>query len=786
MFKAGRAITGMCLMLAFLCVLGAPAARAGTYEVAVCHNPYSTWTAPTDGITFPLDGTHQDAGVYDGCGVGGYIYATLDGTVAHGPGDVAAWEFSAPAGTTIEAAQLWRAAYSGFGSADGWPVTDYDTISANGTLNVASSCSQDWSCASVGTGPSTELVAANLLTLDNLTDVTAIEGTSICAGDPVCAPGSGAYCPELGGENCIASNHLYAMVVQLEDDTAPSGSDVSGTLITPGVLSGEVGVSFDATDTGSGLYSASVEVDGAAVATSTINTNGGHCVPLDGTGGGAPLRFGWIVPCVLSGSGSLAFDTSTLHDGDHSATVTVTDAAGNTGTAWSGTIDTDNAPKGGSPLVFGDPAQGQTLSAATGSWAPAPSGYAYQWERCSATGAACAAIPAATSPAYTVVGADDYHQLAVLVTASNADGSTSVLSEPTAVVLDTNGYPSPPSPPALVSGSLPSIVGTAREGDVLAAQPGQWTGGPLAYRYQWQSCDASGLGCTGIAGATGTSYRLAHADDYHRVRVVLTASGPGGTSQAASGPSQLIADAGGGTSPPTAGSSPAATPPPAGTSAQRVANGIGACADPSLRATIGDASSATVALGSRIALHAALRCGGAPVEHAVVALEIAPTAGSARTRDVQMRTSVAGTLSYSLGPGASRRITLRYREYPGGAGPSASATAVLLVTPRISLTITPTSTVNGHTITFRGRVSGGGEPPGGLPLELEYLEGSRWMIYTLLRASAGAGSFSYSYTFRRTTQSITYSFRVAIPATGVSGYPYQPVASPPRSVHVNP
>jgi hypothetical protein len=83
-------------------------------------------------------------------------------------------------------------------------------------------------------------------------------------------------------------------------------------------------------------------------------------------------------------------------------------------------------------------------------------------------------------------------------------------------------------------------------------------------------------------------------------------------------------------------------------------------------------------------------------------------------------------------------------------------------------------------------VSGGGEPPGGLPLELEYLEGSRWMIYTLLRASAGAGSFSYSYTFRRTTQSITYSFRVAIPATGVSGYPYQPVASPPRSVHVNP
>jgi hypothetical protein len=776
----------MCLMLAFLCALGAPAARAGTYEVAVCHDPDSGWTAPTDGITFPINGAYVEAGVSGDCGSAGYIYATLDAAAPHGPSDVAAWEFQAPANTTIGSAELWRAVYSGPGSADRWPVTDYDTISSYGTLNVVASCSQDWNCVSIGTGPSTELTAANLLTLDDLTDVTAIEGTAICVGGLACTAGSGALCPELGGDYCIASNHLYAMVVQLEDDTAPSAGDVSGTLVTNGVLSGEVGVSFDATDTGSGLYSTSLTVDGMAVATNTINSNGGHCVPLDDPGGGAPLRFGWTVPCVLAGSGSLAFDTSKLHDGDHSATVSVTDAAGNVATVWSGTIDTDNAPQAGSPQVFGDPAQGQTLSAATGSWAPAPSGYAYQWERCAATGAGCTAIPGATSPAYTTAAADDYHELAVSVTASNADGSTSVLSQPTAVVLDANGFPSPPSPPALVSGSLPSIGGTAREGDVLAAQPGQWTGGPLGYGYQWQSCDAYGLGCTAIAGATGTSYRLAQADDYHRVRVVVTASGLGGTSQAASDPSQLIADAGGGTSAPAGGSPPAAASPPAGTSGQRVANGIGACADPSLRATIDDASSATVALGSRVTLRASLRCGGAPVEHAVVGLEIAPTAGSASTRDVQMRTSVAGTLAYVLGPGTSRRITLRYREYAGGAGASTSATAVLLVTPRISLTITPTSTVNGHTITFRGRVSGGDEPPDGLPLELEYLEGSRWMIYTLLRASAGDGSFGYSYTFRRTTQSITYTFRVAIPATGVRGYPYQPVASAPRSVHVNP
>ena len=787
MFKAGRAITGMCLMLAFLCALTASAARAGTYEVAVCHDPDTGWTAPTDGISYPVSGGYVEAGVYDGCGTSGYIYATLDGGVPHGPGDVAAWEFQAPADTSIASAELWRAVDAESGSADRWPLTEYDTISAGGTVNGIDGCSQAWGCSSIGTGSSTQFAPANQLILAGLTDVKAIEGTSSCAGGLTCPPGSGAFCPELGGDSCIASNHLYAMVVGLEDDTAPAAGDVSGTLVSAGVLSGEAGVSFDATDTGSGLYSTSLAIDGATVLTNAINANGGHCVPLDDPAPGAPLRFGWAVPCVLAGSGSLAFDTNTLHDGEHSAAVTVTDAAGNTATVWTGTIDTDNAPAGGSPEVFGAAEQGQTLTAATGSWAPAPTGYAYQWERCTAAGAACAAIAGATSPAYTVTAADDYHQLAIQITASNTDGSTSALSAPSAVVLDANGYPSPPPPPALLSGSLPSISGSAREGDPLDAQAGQWTGGPLSYGYQWERCDAYGFGCTAIAGATSANYRPAAADAYLRVRVIVSAAGPGGTTQAASEPSQLIADTGGATSPPAGGSpSAAASPPPAGTSAERVANGIGACADPHLLARIGGATSVTVALGRPVTLSASLRCGQTPVEHAVVEIEIAQAAGSARKRVVQMRTSAAGRLAYVLGSGASRRITLTYREYTGAGGSSASATAVLLVTPRISLTITPTSTRNGHTITFRGRVSGGDEPRGGLPLELEYLEGSQWMIYTLIRAAPGDGSFSYSYTFRRTTQPITYTFRIAIPATGVSGYPFQPVASAPRSVHVDP
>ncbi len=60
------------------------------------------------------------------------------------------------------------------------------------------------------------------------------------------------------------------------------------------------------------------------------------------------------------------------------------------------------------------------------------------------------------------------------------------------------------------------------------------------------------------------------------------------------------------------------------------------------------------------------------------------------------------------------------------------------------------------------------------------------MIYTQIIASAHNGRFRYHYTFKRTTVAITYTFRVAIPSTGVAGYPFAPVASAPRSVHVVP
>jgi hypothetical protein len=126
-----------------------------------------------------------------------------------------------------------------------------------------------------------------------------------------------------------------------------------------------------------------------------------------------------------------------------------------------------------------------------------------------------------------------------------------------------------------------------------------------------------------------------------------------------------------------------------------------------------------------------------------------------------------------------------YRAFSDDARPAAEADARLRVIPRITLRIRPEHTRNGRTITYSGRVEGGYIPAGGLALNVQYLDIDRWRTFDETVARARDGRFVYRYTFRRTTRPVTYTFRVALPPTGVSGYPYQPGASPPRSVRVD-
>jgi len=107
--------------------------------------------------------------------------------------------------------------------------------------------------------------------------------------------------------------------------------------------------------------------------------------------------------------------------------------------------------------------------------------------------------------------------------------------------------------------SLPSISGSARDGSVLTASHGSWTGSPTSYAYQWLRCDTDGGNCASIAGATSQRYTVQTADVGHRLRVQVTAANSSGSGVAESRPTGVVQPTGTApknTSPPTISGTP--------------------------------------------------------------------------------------------------------------------------------------------------------------------------------------------------------------------------------------
>lgn len=198
------------------------------------------------------------------------------------------------------------------------------------------------------------------------------------------------------------------------------------------------------------------------------------------------------------------------------------------------------APPGNTaePAIGGRAEQGRTLTSSTGSWTGTqPLALAYQWVRCGGDGGRpdggdCTIVSGATDRRYRVAGADVGFRLRVRVTATNAQGSRTVASNPTATVI---------GPP--VNASVPSVRGTMVAGSLATADPGSWTGSQsISFSYRWLRCNTQGGDCMSIAGATGRNYRLASNDVGHRIRFNVTARNSVGTLTAISGESAIVTE----------------------------------------------------------------------------------------------------------------------------------------------------------------------------------------------------------------------------------------------------
>lgn len=171
----------------------------------------------------------------------------------------------------------------------------------------------------------------------------------------------------------------------------------------------------------------------------------------------------------------------------------------------------------GQIVVDGTRGVGFELLARPVDWSPAPVGFRYQWLRDGV------AISGATANRYTLITRDAGVTITVAVTGSRTYFSdASRISS--AVGIDR----------LLTRTPTPTISGSASVGSKFTAHAGNWAPAKVTLRYQWLRDG------TAITGATGSTYVLKSKDRGTGIRVVVTGSKAGYSSESARSASKSI------------------------------------------------------------------------------------------------------------------------------------------------------------------------------------------------------------------------------------------------------
>jgi hypothetical protein len=283
-------------------------------------------------------------------------------------------------------------------------------------------------------------------------------------------------------------------------------------------------------------------ISGNAVQGETLTANTGSW------SGDSPISYSyqWL-RCNSSGSScSNVGSNSTSYglgsgDVNHTIEVTVT-ATNSVGLAaatsnHTAVVGTPSKPASQSqPTISGNMTLNSTLTVNPGSWSGTqPMTFSYQWQRCDSNGNHCGNINGATGNTYKLTSGDIGHRFRAYVTAKNTVGSTTVVSKTSSVA--EAGAP--------VNTSAPVISGALRQGSTVKSSTGSWSSAlpVVAYHYQWFRCDTKGANCTGIVGASNSSYVLVSADVGHTLLVQVRAGTSQDTSVANSKPSGIVAAA---------------------------------------------------------------------------------------------------------------------------------------------------------------------------------------------------------------------------------------------------
>jgi hypothetical protein len=367
-------------------------------------------------------------------------------------------------------------------------------------------------------------------------------------------------------------------------------------------------------------------------------------------------------------------------------------------------------------------------------------------------------------------------QHTVHVTVEDAGGNQAVVFDG---IVQTHNAP--------INAAAPTLTGQAIVGAQLNAGHGQWDGAPSGFDHRWLRCEADGIDCLPVAGATGIAYTLSEADAYHRMESEVTAENGSGASTARSAPSAIVADAAGHTAPPSSqgipgagGSGGGGTTAPAPGGIQGIVNPLG-----QLSGHVGNGDNATAhahveAAFQRADGSTAKRIRASHGRRTTIVGRLTDASGTgiggarlgAAWRIVGrgwvarpgVRTGADGRFVYVLPAGPSRDVRFTYFAYSDSHAVELSNVVHADVLAPLTIRADHRRVTGDRVVRLSGHVGGGSIPRTGLLVTLQgFQRGWGWRTFRTVRTDR-KGNWSTQYRFRLSEG--RFGFRALVPHQG--------------------
>jgi hypothetical protein len=273
------------------------------------------------------------------CASGGWLGA--DVTPPGIPKAVSSWTFSAPVGTKIVAATLYREVDVANRAAKAFAASPENVEDAANEFDL---------CEAQGaSGDETACERGNVFAYRECKATLLCPPLPYAPADTLVVPSSHLPAHQLAfdvicaQQGCSGYEHLRSADIVLEQSSGPTAIATGGTLTNASTLRGVADIEISGTDPASGVFQAILQADGKTIAKQVINTNGGSCEPYSEEPDGAYVFLN-VLPCPQAVSNiDVPFNTEQIPDGPQQITVLVSDAAGNTATILSRNVMVENS-----------------------------------------------------------------------------------------------------------------------------------------------------------------------------------------------------------------------------------------------------------------------------------------------------------------------------------------------------------------------------------------------------------------------------------------------------------